>query len=214
MPIRRKNYVAPDNPILIKKAKEIPVGKITSKSVQDTIEKMLALARPEQGDKNKPVLVGLAAPQIGILKRIILVDVGADGHGGTSDLKVYINPKIIWRSKEKEEWYEGCFSTGRVCGIIAHPNSVRIEACDKEGKKVKEKHSGFAARIFQHEVDHLDGIEFVTHITNDDDLHWVEENEFPKYRDKEAWRDWPKKCPREKWEKIKGINNYEDQKAQ
>ena len=134
-----------------------------------------------------------------------MVDIGADGRGKVSDLKVYINPKIVWKSKTKEEWYEGCFSTDRVCGVVSRPKSVRIEAYTREGKKITEKHTGYVARIFQHEVDHLNGFEFVTHIKDDENLHWVEDTEFPEYRDEGAWRTWKTKCPRDRWEKIKGI---------
>lgn len=181
------------------------MNKINSPEIQKLAQKMLAKAYPEQGDKSKPVLVGLAAPQVKISKRIILVDVGADGHGGVSDLRVYIDPKITWESEEKEEWYEGCYSTDRVCGVVSRPKTIKIKAYTKSGKPVEEKHTGYVARIFQHEIDHLNGIEFVTHIRDDDKLHWVEDNEFPIYRNNEGWRNWPKKCPREKWEKIKGI---------
>jgi peptide deformylase len=198
-----KHFVSPSDPILIKKAKEIPVGRIRSVEIQNIIEKMLDIAFGEQGDRKRPILVGLAAPQVGISKRIIFVDVAADGHGGVGNLRIYINPKIIWKAKESEEWYEGCFSTNRVCGIVKRPKSVEIEAYTREGKLIKEKHQGYSARIFQHEIDHLDGQEFVSHIKDDNKLHWVEDYEFPKYRDKEAWRTWPKKCPREKWERIK-----------
>jgi peptide deformylase len=205
MPKREKMFVAPNDLVLIRKAKKISVDRIGASDTQDIIGKMLDIAYPEQGDRSKPVMVGLAAPQIGISKRIILVDVGADGHGGVSDLRVYINPEIIWISDNNEEWYEGCYSTDRVCGVVSRPVSIKVKAYTKDGKIVEEKHSGYVARIFQHEIDHLDGIEFVSHIKDDEKLHWVEENEFPQYRDKEAWRTWSRKCSREKWEKIKGI---------
>ena len=61
-----------------------------------------------------------------LTKKIILVDIGADGHGGVSDLRVYVNPEITWMSDEKEEWYEGCFSTDRVCGIVNNPKKIKI----------------------------------------------------------------------------------------
>jgi peptide deformylase len=202
----RQGFAYPNDPILLKKAEMIPVDEITSSKTAKIIERMLAKAHPEQGDKSKPILVGLAAPQVKISKRIILVDVKAEGHGVVGDLRVYINPKIIWKSKDKEEWYEGCYLTDRVCGIVSRPKTIKIRAYNKEGNRVGEKHSGYVARIFQHEIDHLNGIEFVSHIRNDDKLHWVEEDEFPVYRNSEGWRKWPKKCPREKWEKIKGIN--------
>ena len=207
MPKQRKIFVAPNDPVLIKKATPILVKDIKSSETLNTIEEMLDIAYGEQKDRKKPVLVGLAAPQVGILKRIVFVDIGADGKGKVSNLRVYINPKIIWKSKQKEEWYEGCFSTDRVAGVVSRPKSIEVEAYTREGIKVKEKHSGYVARIFQHEIDHLDGVEFVHHITDDSKLHWVEDHEYPQYRDEEAWRDWKKKCPRKKWEKIKGIKN-------
>lgn len=203
MAVQKKGFAAPNDLILLKVAKEIPVKDITSQNTKKIIEKMLKFAYPEQGDRKKPVLVGLAAPQVKISKRIILVDVQADGHGKVGDLRVYINPEIIWGSKKEAEWYEGCFSTDRVCGIVSRPVKVKVRAYTTEGKLIEETHAGYVARIFQHEIDHLNGKEFVTHISNDEKLHWVEDNQFPEYRDKEAWRTWPVKCPREKWEKIK-----------
>jgi peptide deformylase len=200
-----KGFSAPNDPILMKTAQEIPVKEIVSSKTQKIIETLLKFAYPEQSDWKKPVLVGLAAPQVKISKRIILVDVKADGHGKAGDLRVYINPEIIWKSKEEGEWYEGCYSTDKVCGIVTRSNSIKISAYTREGKKVEEKYSGYVARIFQHEVDHLNGKEFTTHITDDEKLHWVKDNEFPEYRDKEAWRNWLRKCPRARWEKIKGI---------
>lgn len=205
MAVQRKGFAAPNDPILVKVAKEIPVKEITSPKTKKIIEKMLKFAYPEQGDRKKPVLVGLAAPQVKISKRIILVDVKADGHGGVGDLRVYINPEIVWKSKQESEWYEGCFSTDRVCGIVKRPDKIKVKAYTPDGKEITETHKGYIARIFQHEIDHLNGKEFTTHITDDDKLHWVEDGQFPQYRDKEAWRTWSVKCPREKWEKIKGI---------
>lgn len=199
---KSSKFVRPDDPILLKRAKEVVVDSPETKRV---IQRMLSVAYGEQKDRARPILVGLAAPQIGISKRIILVDVKADGKGNTGDLRVYINPEIIWKSKEEQEWYEGCFSTRRVCGIVSRPTNIRIKAYTQDGKETIEEYEGYTARIFQHEIDHLDGIEFVKHVTDDEKLHWVEEWEFPEYRNKESWRHWPRKCPRKKWEKIKGV---------
>ncbi len=198
-------FVPPNSPILIQKALEVPFGEIGAPATKKIIETMLRAAYGQQTSRKKPVLVGLAAPQVGISTRIILVDIGADGHGGVSSLQIYINPKISWKSDHKIEWYEGCYSTDCVCGIVARPDKVKIHAYNPDGKVIEEEFKGYIARIFQHEIDHLNGIEFVSHIKNDRKLHWVEENEFPKYRDKEAWRSWPKKCSRSRWHEIKGI---------
>lgn len=108
---------------------------------------------------------------------------------------------LIW------EWYEGCYSADRVCGIVRRPISVKVKAFNQKGKLIEEKFDYYTARIFQHETDHLDGHEFVDLVLaqNPDNLHWVEDEEFMEYRNNEAWRNWPKKCSRQKWEEIKGI---------
>ncbi len=194
-------FLRPNDPRLRKVAEEIPQDQINSESTKKIIKTMLKVVQP--------FMVGLAALQIGIPKRIILVDIRADGKGPlrqrseagkVGNLRIYINPKIIWKSKREGEWYEGCYSTGRVCGIVSRPISIKIQAfvLTPQGwslKFVEEKRSDYTARIFQHEIDHLDGKLFMDHIKNPDHLHWVEENEFPLYRNKQAWRNWPKKYP-------------------
>jgi len=203
--LKLEKFVAPNDPILIKVAKSVDIKDIQSKEIHDSIKEMFEVALGEQKDGSKPLLVGLAAPQIGISKRIILVDVIADGKGKVGDLRLYINPEIIWTSEVQEEWYEGCFSTSRVCGIVSRPVKIRIRAYTVDGVMVDEEYSDYTARIFQHEIDHLDGKEFTAHITDDKKLHWVEKEEFPKYRNEQGWRDWPHKCPREKWNNIKEL---------
>lgn len=201
-------FLKPNDLRLTKIAKEIPPDQLNLPQTQKIIKTMLNVAYGEQQKREKPVMVGLAAPQIGILKRIILVDIKADGYGTVGDLRIYINPQITWTSKKKGEWYEGCYSTGRVCGIVSRPTSIKIQALKLHTgsvysnphpvwkvKVAEEKWTGYAARIFQHEIDHLNGKVFISHIKNPDKLHWVKRDEFPQYRDNEAWRNWPKKYP-------------------
>lgn len=188
-----------NDPRLKQVAREIPQDKINSSDTKKIIQTMLNVAYGEQKDKNKPVMVGLAAPQIGISKRIILVDIAADGKGKVGNLRIYINPQVIWKSKREGEWYEGCYSTGRICGIVSRPTSIKIQAFTTSFPLVKwerrlERHTGYVARIFQHEIDHLDGKIFIDHIKDPEKLHWVEEKEFPLYRNKQAWKNWPKKA--------------------
>lgn len=199
-------FVRPDDPVLSKIAERIEPHEVTGETVNAIISRMLRVAYGEQTERERPLLVGLAAPQIGISKRIILVDVAANGKGVIGDLRVFLNPEIVWSSPETNDWYEGCFSTSRVCGIVTRPTTVRVEAIDSEGRAVSGEYHGYTARIFQHEIDHLNGTEFVSRITDDDKLHWVEVEEFAEYRNREGWRNWPRKCPRKKWEQIKGIH--------
>lgn len=199
-------FLKPSDPLLKKIAKEIPPDTINSSDTKEIIQTMLKVAFGKQKNEKKPIMVGLAAPQIGILKRIILVDVASDGKGKVGNLCIYINPEITWASKKAGEWYEGCYSTGRVCGIVSRPVSIKISGFTLKSrgvatlpsprwKFVEEKHEGYTARIFQHEIDHLNGKVFISHIKDPNKLHWVEEKEFPLYRDQEAWRNWPKKYP-------------------
>lgn len=192
----KTKFLKLNDPRLRKIAQAIPEAELNSSRIIKITETMLKIIKGEQKGHKKGV--GLAAPQIGILKRIILVDIAAKGKRPGGDLRIYINPQIIRTSKRKEEWYEGCYSTGRICGIVSRPISIKIRAynitppgCDI----VEETWAGYTARIFQHEIDHLDGKLFMDHIMSPDKLHWVEETEFPFYRNKEAWRNWPKKAP-------------------
>ncbi|MGH9856743.1 MAG: peptide deformylase, partial [Acidobacteriota bacterium] len=119
------------------------------------------------------------------------------GGGEQPDLKEFINPEIIESSDELEEGREGCFSTSRVCGIVERAKKVRVRAYNRQGELFEHEFEGFPARVAQHEIDHLDGIRFPDRITDDRNLHWVEENEFGDYR--ENWRNWAVNCSREKW---------------
>lgn len=182
-------FLKPNDPLLkIVSEKADPNSKETKK----IIKTMVGIIKNEQKQHKKGV--GLAAPQIGILKRIILIDVAANRKGPGGDLRVYINPEITWSSKRKGEWYEGCYSTGKICGIVSRPTSIKIRAFVLQGDALKAKYTGYVARIFQHEIDHLNGKVFTDHIKNPDHLHWVEEHEFPVYRNKGAWKTWPKKA--------------------
>ena len=89
-----------------------------------------------------------------------------------------------------QEWYEGCYSTGNVKGIVRRPRTIKIRALNREAKEITETHSGYVARIFQHEIDHLNGVRFPERICDRDYVHIVQPNEMVKYRDNEGWRTW------------------------
>lgn len=94
---------------------------------------------------------GLAANQIGILKRVITYDIG-DG------LRVCINPEVIWASDECEEDEEGCLSFGGVRVLISRPIRVKVKAKDLNGNDVEITAEDLEARVLQHEIDHLNGV--------------------------------------------------------
>lgn len=103
--------------------------------------------------------VGLAAPQVGILKRAVVIDV--------EDGNVYkmVNPKIIKKSGE-QVGQEGCLSVPETKGIVKRPMNVTVEYTDENGKQVTLDAEGLLARAICHEVDHLEGILFIDRVKN------------------------------------------------
>lgn len=197
----RVELVSPNDDVLNKVAVEVTTQEISSTETQKLIKQMLKIAQGEQGDVNKRTMVGLASPQVGVSKRIIIVDVATTGMGEAPELRAYINPKIIKKSEQVEQGREGCYSTGNVCGNVDRSSEVTIEAFDQDGNLVSETWTGFTARIFQHEIDHLDGVRFPDRITDDAKLHWVESDKFGDYRTE--WANWDILCSRSTWDDIK-----------
>jgi len=98
---------------------------------------------------------------------------------------------------------EGCYSVARqVCGYVPRANAIEIRAWDRFGNPIHERWEGFTARIFQHEIDHLEGIRFPDRVGPNGALHWVEEEDYPEY--KKQWENWPHKCSWEMWINMKG----------
>lgn len=99
--------------------------------------------------------VGLAANQVGVLKRLIVVLID-------DDIVPFVNPRIVKKSKEKESESEGCLSFPRLYGTVPRHYSVRVVAYDLDMNPLKIEAEGMTARIFQHEIDHLNGVTFNT----------------------------------------------------
>lgn len=203
-------FLTPNDPRLNEVSVHVCPCDIPSKGIQEIVDTMIQVAYGETADKTKMILVGLAAPQIGIQKRIILVDTAAtgiftkDSAPPPPQIKEFINPEILWKSEEQIVWREGCFSTSRVCGLVPRSSRVVVQSYDRNGNILVQEYEGYVARIFQHEIDHLDGVRFPDRISDDDSLHWVEENEIIEYRIN--WQNWPKKFAREKWLEMKNLS--------
>lgn len=108
--------------------------------------------------------VGLAAPQIDISQRVIVVEYAEEEDEKTKSFAV-INPEIIKTSTETEMGIEGCLSIPNLVGEVERFSAVVVKGFNKQGKPVKIKSSGWLARIFQHEIDHLEGILFTDRAT-------------------------------------------------
>jgi peptide deformylase len=201
VPMGNYDLVPPYTESLNERSEDVLADNINSPEIQAIIDRMFEIGIGEQGDPKHPTLVGLAAPQIGINKRIILVGIDALGNGEPPTLQAFINPTIIQASAELVVGREGCFSADRVCGIVDRAESVTVHAFDRQGDPVEITVEGFPARIFQHEIDHLDGMRFPDRITDPAKLHWVPKEQFGEYR--ENWATWQKLCPPERWQAIK-----------
>jgi len=103
--------------------------------------------------------VGLAAPQVGILKRLIVIDIGE----GLIEL---INPEIIESSQEELLGEEGCLSVPGIVGKVNRPRYVKVKGLDRNGDEVEHEGSEYMARAFCHEIDHLEGILFTEKAEN------------------------------------------------
>lgn len=189
-------YIPPESPMLKQSSQEVPLEEITSEKIQGIINEMMELALEERA---KERMVGLAAPQIGVPLQIILVDmkISPERLDFSHPPEVFINPKIVWKSDEMEEFREGCFSTGSLAGMVPRHKAIHIEAYTPNAEKVKLELEGYTARILQHEVDHLNGLRFPDRIINFENLHWVEADEIEEYR--ANFENWPKKCSKEEW---------------
>lgn len=191
-------------------ALNVPSSEILSEETQSIIDQMFLVARGERDDTDENrVMVGLAAPQIGCSKRIILVDIGVHGdRRELGSLIAYINPEITWYSDEIIADREGCYSVdSRVVGIVPRSERIQIKALDRNGIPICEEFSGFTARIFQHEIDHLNGIRFPDRVGSEGKLHWVEEIEYADYKKDHV--NWNCRCPWDIWVAMKNGEPFE-----
>lgn len=195
-------FVDCQDPILEQPSMDLSLDDIQDPNMQSFFDAMLGVAKGEQSDIQKHVLVGLAAPQLGKPIRVICVDIKADGKGNVSELCLYVNPEIFEFSLETEEWYEGCYSTGNVKGVVSRPSQVTIKALDRQGNAVYETHTGYVARIFQHEIDHLNGIRFPERVSEQKVLHIVKAEEMPAYRNELGWQNWTATIAQKDWKKY------------
>jgi peptide deformylase len=155
-----REIVTPPNPTLRKKA--IKVRAVTPE-IQTLADDMVETMRQAPG-------VGLAAPQVDVSQRLIVVEYAEGSEDPeapepTPKLYVVVNPEIVRRSPESIMGTEGCLSLPGLMGEVERHEWVTIKGLDRHGNPFKKKTRGWLARIFQHEIDHLDGILFIDRAT-------------------------------------------------
>jgi peptide deformylase len=170
-----RTIVGKENPVLREKARDVPPADIGGKEISSLITHMKKLLAKEEFG------VALAAPQVGESLRLFIVSGKALARGGriasdepgktdeeSSPLpdQVYINPELTKVSRAKKDKHEGCLSIRGKWGTVPRAEKASIRAYDEHGARFTRGASGFLAHIFQHEMDHLEGILYTDKATH------------------------------------------------
>lgn len=153
----------PDNILRQRSAEIVAFDKNLAELISNLIDTLEAQTNPPG--------LGISAVQIGVLKRVFVAKI-------RNKPKPFVNPKILKFAKAEIAFIEGCLSIPDLYGHVMRPAEIDLEACDKHGKTFKNHYKGLAARIVQHEIDHLNGTLFIDHIHDQNGkLFRVEKNQ-------------------------------------
>lgn len=157
-------------------------------------------------------MVGLAAPQLGIMKRVILIDPTkkTENNSDWEGFEILINPVIVEKSDKKSEVVQGCYSVpDGITGLIERCDQIVVQALDPNGKTIKKIYKGYDAHVVQHEIDHLEGIRFPERALSHHKVHRVSQSpkEIKNYR--KSFKRWPHSISKEIFENLKN-KNYEE----
>jgi peptide deformylase len=135
-----------------------------SKPIEQVTDEIRALARDMLDVMYDEPGIGLAAPQVGVPVRLIVVDVGWTEEGAEKSPRILVNPQIL-HAEGLITWTEGCLSVPDFQAEVERAERVRLRATDLDGQELLIEASGLEAVCFQHEIDHLDGILFIDRIS-------------------------------------------------
>jgi peptide deformylase len=144
------------DPILRRKAHKVTVF---DQNLKTLVADMIDTMRDAPG-------VGLAAPQVSVASRIVVIEYGDEEESQDKKLYVVVNPELTFPTEETLIGVEGCLSVPGLVGEVERYQDVIVRGLNRQGKPIKIKASGWLARIFQHEVDHLDGIVYTDRATS------------------------------------------------
>jgi peptide deformylase len=157
------------NPALRERSKRVGyVSDDTRKLIADMEQVTLAW----EDSREHEVGVALAAVQIDELQRVVVIRNDFDNKADRT-FRVFINPEITKYEGDLLLDHEGCLSVKNVYGLVPRYSKVRVKALDEYGKEIRVTANGFLARVFQHEIDHTNGIVFVDHIKDDPEAFFV-----------------------------------------
>lgn len=154
------------HPVLRKRARALDPSEVRGAAFQKLIDDMVDTMIEYEG-------VGLAAPQVHEGMRLFVA--ALEGEGGRMQVMPFVNPAITPLADEKADDWEGCLSIPDIRGRVPRFHKVRIAALDRKGRPFELELEGFAARVVQHETDHLDGVLFFDRMTSFETLSFLEE---------------------------------------
>ena len=147
-----------------------PILRKISRPVTEFNDRLFELLDDMKDTLYKSGGVGLAAPQVGVLRRVVVMDVSED----RSDYIELINPEI-YEEDGSQTGNEGCLSLPGLCGVVTRPMVVKVKAQNRDGKWCLYKGEGLKARCFCHEIDHLEGVLYKDRLDEGESLYRVEE---------------------------------------
>lgn len=151
------------NPHLRERSKKVSV---ITKEVEQLIADMEASTLDWEDHRDHEVGVALAAVQIDALHRVVVVRSDFDNKDDRS-FQIFINPEIVKYDGDMIEDFEGCLSIKDIYGKVPRYDRVKVKALNSKGQEFRITAEGFLARVFQHEIDHTNGIVFIDHIKDD-----------------------------------------------
>jgi peptide deformylase len=140
-----------------------PVLKQVSEPVEQVDDELRALMDDMLQTMYAAPGIGLAAVQIGVPKRVIVMDLARPEE--PKQPRYYVNPEIVWRSEETVPYEEGCLSVPEIYDEVERPARVKLRYLDYHGKAHEEDAEGLFAVCIQHEMDHLEGVLFIDHLS-------------------------------------------------
>ena len=188
MSFTKEDIISLPNPSLRSRSKR--VGPINAE-IKQVVENMISATLSWDESREHEVGVALAAIQIDQAYRIVVIRNDFNNKEDKT-FKVFINPEITKYEGDQVEDFEGCLSVPDIYGKVRRFDKVRIKAMDIDGEIIKVTADGFLARVFQHEIDHLNGLVFIDHIkTNPEAFYHLETDGKLKAIDYESIKDDP-----------------------
>ena len=163
------------HPVLRARARPVDPSELSTPALQKLIDNMLDTMTEYEG-------IGLAGPQVHESRRLFVA--GADGGDDPMPLTILINPELTLLGDLQVDDWEGCLSVPDVRGRVPRAPEVEVRALDRHGQRIHMTAHGLAARVIQHETDHLDGILFLDRMRSFESLTFTEE--FTRYWNRES----------------------------